>query len=322
MNLILPICIGAICLLAIWSLVGWIIAISFLRKDHHHHNEVETPRDRGITAKRLLIPCHVLDPNADHEVAAWMLIPDPDRAHDGACVVMVHGFDSGKDRVKTCEKDPGYRSCTLDQGAIALRRAGFIVVAIDLRNHGESGDAGNVSLGAREAYDVLATVEYLSKNARQYGINPSRIGLRGESMGGAACLIAAAIDQNKRVAAVWSDSAFGTASEAIADFIGFKGVPRIFVAPARFWFSRLTGIRLKDASPVEYVGQIECPVFLTHSSGDSVLPVYHLKTLSESQEWQQQPEVWQLELYEHNRLWLDPDYQDRQIDFFNRRLAS
>ncbi|UCD29069.1 MAG: alpha/beta hydrolase, partial [Planctomycetota bacterium] len=64
-----------------------------------------------------------------------------------------------------------------------LHKAGFAVLAIDMRGHGESQSARN-SFGVYERRDVLGAVEWLSDT----GYEPGDIGVLGISIGGAAAI--------------------------------------------------------------------------------------------------------------------------------------
>ena len=90
--------------------------------------------------------------------------------------------------------------------AAILWKHGFNVLAIDLRNHGMSGEVKMkgfkiVSWGAYEHLDVLAAVNWLKTDM---GYPASRIGLFGSSMGGGTVTIAAGEDPTIR--AVWADA--------------------------------------------------------------------------------------------------------------------
>ena len=303
--------------LIVWEIVGGLIAWKLLYSDHHQIPSRRTPADDGIESTSININL-----GDSKFIAAWMLTPTTKTNLGGACIVMVHGYDSGKDKLWEFPDDGDYSASTLDQGARSLWQAGFFVVAIDLRNHGQSSNNGPVTLGARESEDVLATVQYLVDNASELGIDPNKIALRGESMGGATCLIAAAKDKKGHVSAVWSDSAYCRADSAILDFIRYKGLPVLFAKPARRWLVRLTGVNLSEASPLDYIEQIQCPVFLTHSSDDTMLPLRHLDQLTQSDDWLITPQSWVVNGHQHNRLWREPEYQATQIQFFQTQLAS
>jgi pimeloyl-ACP methyl ester carboxylesterase len=300
----------------VWQVIGGLIAYKLIHSNHHRISHSQTPHQFGLRVTDLTIPV-----DARHNLAGWMLTPQSNVSLGGACVVMVHGFSGGKDKLwQFAEGD--YQASTLEQGALSLVEAGFYVVAIDLRNHGASDDNGPVTLGARESHDVLATIDYLQTHAATLGIDRDRIGLRGESMGGATCLIAAAHDSTGSIRAIWSDSAFADASTAMADFMRYKKIPSIFSVPARQWLTRLSGVRLEQASPLHHIGSIECPVFLTHSDGDRMLPIRHWQFLCSSPDWQQPPQAWQLTAHAHNRLWREPKYHQRQVEFFHQHLVA
>jgi len=84
--------------------------------------------------------------------------------------------------------DLGASRSSLINLAIALRRAGFSVLAFDFRGHGTS-DGGRSTLGLREKRDVLGAVDYLSTLA---DIDTRRVGVYGVGMGAHAAVLAAA----------------------------------------------------------------------------------------------------------------------------------
>lgn len=303
----------------IWLAGGWLIAHLLLTRGGERCPERETPGDRNIESTELVIPV-----GKSHRLKGWMLRPERSLEQEDVgpapCVVMVHGYGSHKDCLWTFPDAPGYEGSMLDQGAETLRAAGFHVVAVDLRNHGESDRYGHVTLGQCEADDVLATMEYLVAHAERLGIAADRIGLRGESMGAATCLIAAARDPEHRVRAIWCDSPFADAETVISDFLTYSGVWTGFAPAVRWWLRRLTKLHLRDSSPVEWVSQIECPVAIVHSKADRMTPVHHFRRF-EASDWKRPPEYWLLDDHGHNRLWVEPDYHRRQIEFFRRHLS-
>ena len=231
----------AVILLLAWAAMGLVIASQLLSQRVHRCETKERPQNRGFQPVAL----EIFADDRSHRIAGWLIRPpgttqvrpDPSPETDTGppeplpCVVMIHGFGSNKDCLWTFPDDPQYRGSMMDQGADSLCRAGFCVVAIDLRNHGESGRCGFITLGNHEAHDVTATIDYLRRHAERLGIDPRRIGLRGESMGAATCLIAAARDRENRVSAVWCDSSFADAEWVISDFLTYAGVTRS-LAPA------------------------------------------------------------------------------------------
>lgn len=84
--------------------------------------------------------------------------------------------------------DLGSSRSSLVNLAIALRRAGFSVLAFDFRGHGES-DGGRSTLGLYEKRDVFGALEYLKTRTE---IDTRRVGVYGVGMGAHAAVLAAA----------------------------------------------------------------------------------------------------------------------------------
>jgi len=88
----------------------------------------------------------------------------------------------------------GIRSCKSTCSAVLtmsmLHRSGFNVLALDLRNHGQSPslDPPYVSFGNTEFRDVLGAVDYLNQTFGEKAVD--RLGIHGISMGGAVSLTA------------------------------------------------------------------------------------------------------------------------------------
>lgn len=103
----------------------------------------------------------------------------------GPAVVFVHGWLWNRlgnlaGQVPVADKDVDFLPATK-----ALHDAGYHVLLIDLRNHGESGSDFPITYGPREARDYVAAVGYL--RARP-DVDGDRIGALGCSMGANAVL--------------------------------------------------------------------------------------------------------------------------------------
>ena len=210
----------------------------------------------------------------------------------------------------------------MDQGAQSLCDAGFAVVAIDLRNYGQSDRDSQITLGQDEADDVIAAIRFLQIEADRLRIDAARIGLRGESMGAVACLLAAARLGDSRqeslqsttnapnILALWCDSPFANASRAVGDFLAHAGISTRLAPVVRFWLNRVTGTDLRLSSPIRHAHRIRCGVFIAHSEGDRLIGIDHFEELA-SLDWKVPPELWRLAGHGHNRLAKEPDYHQR-----------
>ena len=174
-------------------------------------------------------------------------------------VIVVHGRYS-------CRRDP---IVMLPAGM--LHAAGFGVLLIDLRNHGDSDvDNGRWAGGAKEFRDVLGAWDWLVAR----GHDPSRIGLFGASLGGGTVTIATG--EEGRVAATWADSSYADADTAAWEYADSEGYPG-WVAPAAIVVGRLLGeSELGARSPDEEVAKLDGrPFAIVHGLSDTTVRPHH-----------------------------------------------
>jgi dienelactone hydrolase len=153
-------------------------------------------------------------------LAAWY-IP----SNNGAAVIVRHGASSSKEAV-------------LDHAAV-LAHAGYGVLAMDARGHGDSGGESNAF--GWFADDVSIGVDYLVSRS---DIVAGRIGALGLSMGGEEVITAAGDDP--RIAAVVAE---GVTMRSTADFLEIdKGIAMWISAP-HYWAMYTTADLLSGAAP-------------------------------------------------------------------------
>ncbi len=153
--------------------------------------------------------------------------------------------------------------------------AGMVVLAIDLRGHGES--TGELDGPAHE--DILAAAALLRSHAL---VDGRRVCYRGSSMGGYYGLQAAA-DAGLAAAVLVCP-----ASEEVL----LSGIDRADdPGEAEALSQRGLGLRLDADAMREYLarrpsleaaGRITCPVYLLHARGDEVVPLAHTLAVAEA----------------------------------------
>lgn len=154
------------------------------------------------------------------DLAGWWI---PGASADAPAVVVVHGLAA-------CRRD-----VTVLLPAGMLHRAGFGVLLVDLRDHGDSSDEDHRQAGGTDEYlDALAAWDWL----RERGHEASRIGLFGASMGAATVLIAG--NEQREVAAVWADSSYADIASIVSDELRREGYPR-FLVPGTMLAARILG---------------------------------------------------------------------------------
>jgi pimeloyl-ACP methyl ester carboxylesterase len=159
-----------------------------------------------------------------------------------------------------------------------LLRAGYGVVMMDSRAHGESeGDLA--TFGWKERYDVRNILTPLEDAE-----HPRCIFAFGVSMGGAIALQAAAVEQ--RISAVAAEAPFSSFREASYDYAGFHRSPwlgRVLfrsVVEAGFIATRqMAGFYPSDVSPENSVAQRPFPILLISDGADVVLPLRHQQAI-------------------------------------------
>ena len=180
-------------------------------------------------------------------------------------VVLVHGRNA-------CRGDE-LRGPTFPL-ADAFLASGLSVLMLDLRGHGESGDA-RVTFGRRERFDVLGALDFLV--ARGYAV--SSIGLLGGSMGGVSVMGAAA--EEPAIGAVVTDSAFVDFGDLMRlRFRRFTRLPGIVRPAAMALANLLTGEHLAHPMADDARKLHGRPVLVIHAAEDPMVPLAHGEQLA------------------------------------------
>jgi dienelactone hydrolase len=155
-----------------------------------------TPAAHGLTYESVTVT------TADGvDLAAWY-VPGT----NGAGVVVAHGAGST-------------RSSVLDEAAV-LARAGYALVLVDARGHGDSGGTA-MDFGWYGDLDLTAATAYL---AARPDVDADRIGVVGFSMGGEQAVGAAAADARIRAVVAEGATARQAADKAwLSDVYGWRG---------------------------------------------------------------------------------------------------
>lgn len=155
-----------------------------------------TPADAGLPFESLTVP------TSDGVRLAGWYVPST----NGAAVVLLHGAGST-------------RSNVLDEAGV-LADAGFGVLMVDARGHGESGGRA-MDFGWYGEDDVAAAVDVL---VAQPDVEPDRIGAVGLSMGGEQALGASGVDPRIRAVVAEGATARSAPDEAwLSEEFGVRG---------------------------------------------------------------------------------------------------
>jgi uncharacterized protein len=244
------------------GIAGWLVAPVYL----HPMRRALTP---DLVREADAAFAHVHATREDFDVTApdgvilrgWKVRP---AAPNGNWVLLFHGVADN-------------RAGVIGQAELLLR-AGYGVVMMDARAHGESGGA-MATYGWLERQDTRAVVDALAASE-----HPAHIFALGESMGAGIALQSAAVDP--RIERVVAEASFANLTEAGYDYAGLRRSPllgKTLFAPFAwmlvFHGQRLAGFPADGVSPEKAVAQRPFPVLLICDAQDDALPCRHTQRI-------------------------------------------
>ncbi len=234
----------------------------------------------AVAASQLTLPKRVFDPALNPEkyglqyedfrfparsdglqIAAWYI---PSEQNQKA-IILVHGRDNSRTN--------GFGD-EFVSFANTLHKAGFSVMMIDLRGHGESADA-RFTFGIKERQDILGAVDWLKARGYQAGT----IGVLGYSLGGASVVGAASLEV--AIGAIWIDSTYADIESVIKrNWQTESGLPQVFLYATEAMIRLLYGYDINASRPVDEIAKIAPrPIFVAHCQQDQMIPISNMDRL-------------------------------------------
>lgn len=178
----------------------------------------------------------------------------------GRTVVFLHGFTQN-------------RLDGLDYLDI-YRRAGYHVLLVDLRAHGESGGE-SVTWGVYEKYDLDAWIDWIGRRFPR-----GKVGVHGVSMGAATALMHAGLDErNPRAAFYIADSSYAELEPLLKEKIREKLdlEEAAFLPDLLFFYGNIVSYYKErftfcQSSPLEAARHIKTPTLYLHGEADELIP--------------------------------------------------
>jgi len=244
------------------AVMGWLVAPSFL-------HPMRRPLTPDLIREADASFAHVHARREDFNVTApdgaelrgWKVRPEHP---NGSWVLLFHGVADN-------------RVGEIGQSEILLG-AGYSVMMMDQRAHGESGGA-MATYGWLERNDTRAVVDALAASE-----HPAHIFALGESMGAGIALESAGIDP--RMEGVVAEAPFASLREASYDYAGLQEYPllgKTFFAPGAWMMlyrgGKLAGFPAAGVSPEKAVAGRDFPVLLICDEADNTLPCRHAKRI-------------------------------------------
>jgi len=200
----------------------------------------------GLSAQSVRLP------TAEGKTLFAWFVPVPGQLAAPAVVVM-HGW--------------GANASLMLPALAPLHAAGFAVLLLDARCHGQSDDAAFTSL-PRFAEDIEAGLDWLRQ---QPSVDSQRLAVMGHSVGAGAALLCAT--RRPDVRAVISLSAFAHPREIMRTFLAEAHIPYLVLG----WYvmrhvQAVIGARFDAIAPLASMARLRCPVLLVHGSDDALVP--------------------------------------------------
>ena len=233
-------------------------------------------------------------------IRAWFIKGDS----DSPGIIMVHGKGGSK--------------AGLLHLARVINQAGFHVMAVDLRGHGESGKA-KTTFGLNEAMDVEVAVHAL---LNQKGVNQSRFGVYAQSMGTAAALLA--LGRNFKAKAFVLDSAWDSLDKQMEETAeNIYGLPRFVSVPSMFFYKLLSSKWPSEVSPLEHAMISAAHFLIIHGDEDETVSIERGRSLFEGLTQKQSGEFKTFSAG-HTGAWgsAPQEYERLMTDFFRMNLAE
>lgn len=231
-------------------------------------------------------------------LTGWYIPPK-----NGAVIILQHGYHAN--------------SAQMLPIGLMLAQHGYGVLLFDFRGHGKS--AGNtVTLGLFEVQDTDAAVNFLFEQRK---IN--KIGLIGNSMGGATGVLAAS--KNEKIQVIAVEGVFSELKDEVGIGIQVQTPLPAFPFDVIFVYiaERETNYRLSDIAPVKAIGKISPrPILIMQGGNDKRINGQSGKNLfdaaGEPKRYWYEPSAEHVAIYKA----APKDYEDHVIDFFNQYLLD
>ena len=195
-----------------------------------------------------------------------------------------------------------------------LPAAGFNVMLFDYRGYGES--EGTPTSRAPLVADARAALTALRARS---DVDPDRVALVGQSLGGAIAAVVMADDLGRggECRAAVLESPFASWREVAASAVGGDPPPAWARLAARWLIPDATpGV----PRPVDAVAAVPRPVLILHGDADSIVPVSHGRRMADA------APLGELEILdggEHNTLQqTHPEARRRMVEFLRRHTAA
>jgi acetyl esterase/lipase len=167
-----------------------------------------------------------------------------------------------------------------DKRAISttIAEAGYVVFAINYHLSEQTSPDNYKASWPQNFYDCKSALRFMRKNAKQYGLDPDRIAVMGESAGGHLALLVGSTAED---AVLNRGGLYTEQSNKVTCIIDMYGIADLTdLAAQRKWVTShfrgdgaaQTAANLRIASPITYINATTPPVLIIHGTADPTVP--------------------------------------------------
>ncbi|MBN2173337.1 MAG: alpha/beta fold hydrolase [Bacteroidales bacterium] len=187
----------------------------------------------------------------------------------------------------------------------------YNLLAFDARSHGSSGKDNYVSM-PRFAEDIIAAIDFLKRG------NINIIGVIGLSIGGAAAIYAASMDQ--RIKTIVTVGAFADPGEVMKLEFQKKKIPYYPLGWLILEYVQFRiGNRFRNIAPDNNMAKTQAKILLIHGKEDTTAPYQHAERLLKASV-KNKVELWGLEDKGHSDCHKEPGFWRRIQRFLEGSL--
>ena len=200
-----------------------------------------------------------------------------------------------------------------------LLAAGYTLVLIDFRNHGQS-EGKITTYGFYEKQDLLGVIRYLRENGFT-----GRLGILGASMGASIALLTAG--DCDEISALVLDSPFSSLKRISTEWACQvtrcpEAVLQLSIRLAYCWLYLSYRFWVPEIEPVAVARKLDRPVFLIHGAADKKIAAHHSRAIYENLSCEK--EIWLVEEAGHLEAYSthSKEYEQRVLSFFQKNLID
>ena len=286
-------------LITILIIIFCLIGISLLLGSHSYKFKKEpnkyTPAKYGYEFEEITVPT-----KNDKNLYGWWIPVDNTKNEKLPTIILIHGWSRNVDRTMAFIKK--------------LHPAGYNLLAFDSRCHGKSDDDKFSSM-IKFTEDIRAAIDFSEKLPN---VDINRIGVLGLSIGGAASIYAASLDN--RIKSVVTGGAFAHPTSVME--IEFKKHKIPYYPFVWFIFKYMEfriGAKFDEIAPSNNIIKSNANIFLIHGIDDVTVPIKQADELYKAGN-PDKVKLWKIEGKGHSDCNHHPEFWDKVLNFYKDSL--